>query len=77
MPSHLQFFLRADDGIRTRDPHLGKVLIGLRALSCRALTCGFVHPVVRREALTPSCCRAVYQGESEIRQTSAVGSWSE
>ena len=25
-------FLGADDGIRTRDPHLGKVLIGLHAI---------------------------------------------
>jgi hypothetical protein len=52
--------LRADDGIRTRDPHLGKVLIGLQGTSGRTLTCGSVHPVVRRIARFPIRCRAVY-----------------
>ena len=27
MPAEQDFYMRADDGIRTRDPHLGKVML--------------------------------------------------
>ena len=37
----------ADDGIRTRDPHLGKVPQRLHVVCSTLLTWAFVHPVVR------------------------------
>ncbi len=50
----------ADDGIRTRDPHLGKVTIRLQAVWSNALTGGFVRSVVRPVTSLPPCRRPVY-----------------
>jgi len=45
----------ADDGIRTRDPNLGKANQGVRLRAPRALTCAPVQPVVRRDGDFPPC----------------------
>ena len=58
----------ADDGIRTRDPHLGKVPIGLQPVFSRLLTWGFVRSVVRPGTPLPLCRRAVYLGSRQTRQ---------
>ena len=38
-------FIRADDGIRTRDPNLGKMLIYVLVVIPSPLACDCVHPV--------------------------------
>src|ERR1700693_4411589 len=43
MPSAWQF--GAEDGIRTRDPHLGKVMDLVQLVPCSPPTCGSVGPV--------------------------------
>jgi hypothetical protein len=53
-------FRGADDGIRTRDPHLGKAAERVYVVTPRAMTCGSVRPVVRRDAVFPPCRRALY-----------------
>jgi hypothetical protein len=40
-----QDFCGAEDGIRTRDPHLGKVGVFVRLVPARPVKCGSVHPV--------------------------------
>jgi len=54
------FRARADDGVRTRDPHLGKVTICLWAVCSHALTLGFVRPVVRPVTSLLPCRGPVY-----------------
>jgi len=51
-------FAGADDGIRTRDPNLGKVELAVPRVGCRPLTCASVRGVVRRMAPNPPCSRA-------------------
>jgi hypothetical protein len=41
----LTWYDGAQDGIRTRDPHLGKVVVFVRFGLLDPLTCGSVHPV--------------------------------
>jgi putative transposase len=50
----------ADDGIRTRDPHLGKVIRLVQCVHPSLPTCGWVHPVSTESAEIHPCCRAVY-----------------
>src|ERR1700694_4502453 len=57
-----QHFLGADDGIRTRDPHLGKVRKVVQGVRFRLLRWAFVHLVVRPVRSYPLCSRAVYLG---------------
>ena len=44
---------RAEDGIRTRDPHLGKVLDLVLGVSSTPLPCCSVHPVSTQSTSTP------------------------
>jgi hypothetical protein len=37
----------ADDGIRTRDPHLGKAAAAVHVVTLVPVTCGFIRLVVR------------------------------
>jgi len=49
LPVNWDFF-GADDGIRTRDPNLGKVLTWVFVVFPSQLTCGSVHPVSTESA---------------------------
>ena len=51
---------RADDGTRTRDPHLGKVPKDVQLVPSSPLTCGSVRGVLRPMALFPPRSRALY-----------------
>ena len=53
-------FSGADDGIRTRDPHLGRVILFVHRVRPSPLACESVHPVSIESAQIPACCRAVY-----------------
>jgi hypothetical protein len=41
----LTWYDGAEDGIRTRDPHLGKVVFFVSVVGPAPLACGSVHPV--------------------------------
>jgi hypothetical protein len=57
---HYLDFLGADDGIRTRDPHLGKVILFVQGVHPSPMDCVSVQPVSTESASDPACCRAVY-----------------
>jgi hypothetical protein len=46
IPIYLDF-LGADDGIRTRDPHLGKVMMFVLGVRCSPLTSSTISEIVR------------------------------
>jgi len=50
----------ADDGIRTRDPHLGKVRRSVQLVRSRVVTWTSVGKAVRLVHLVAACCRPVY-----------------
>jgi hypothetical protein len=50
------------NGVRTRDPHLGKVMNRLHVMCSTQLTWAFVHWLVRPAPPIPPCCRPVYHG---------------
>ncbi len=50
----------ADDGIRTRDPHLGKAVETVRPVLFGPVSWAFVRTVVRPDPLNPLCSRALY-----------------
>src|SRR5271165_3393830 len=65
----------ADDGIRTRDPHLGKVLGMVQPVRPSPLECGSVHPVstqstesnpVVERSTTSGTAPAVEEGDAEF-----------
>ena len=62
----------ADDGIRTRDPNLGKAKQGVRLTAPRALTCASVQPVVRQDGGFPPCGRPRYTTTSNDTVRSAI-----
>jgi hypothetical protein len=49
-----------DDGIRTRDPHLDKVIVFVHGVQPSLLDCDSVQPVSSESARDPPCCRPVY-----------------
>jgi hypothetical protein len=51
---------RADDGTRTRDPHLGKVGGVATLVWSSALTCSPVRPILQSVRPNPACCISVY-----------------
>ncbi len=53
-------FLRAEDGIRTRDPHLGKVFEFVHGVMTSALNWPPVYGKSTESAQIEPCCRAVY-----------------
>ena len=48
-----RYVLGADDGIRTRDPHLGKAARAVRLVLLRPLSWAFVRLVVRPDPPNP------------------------
>jgi hypothetical protein len=66
-----QHFFGADDGIRTRDPHLGKVLGNVQVEACGSLTCGSVRHFVHCVHLIRACRSVRYQGGGLYESTSA------
>ena len=51
---------RAEDGIRTRDPHLGKVFEFVHGVQASPLSWPPVHGTSTESARIRPCCRAVY-----------------
>ena len=58
--SPLTWYDGAEDGIRTRDPHLGKVRVFVRLGPASPLKCGSVHPVSTSVHPVRPCSRALY-----------------
>jgi len=52
----------ADDGIRTRDPHLGKVMGTVQVDRYKSFTCGCVGHIVHSVHLIRACRSARYHG---------------
>ena len=66
--------LGADDGTRTRDPHLGKAVEAVHLVLLKPFTWAFVRLVVRPGPLNPPCSRAVYfSNRAWFRSTRHVG----
>ena len=59
-----RYVLGADDGIRTRDPHLGKAAKAVHLVLIRPVNWSFVRAVVRSDRPHPACSRAVYYERS-------------
>jgi len=59
-PASRRYLLGTDDGIRTRDPHLGKAARAVRLVLLSPVTWPFVRPVVRPDRRNPPCSRTVY-----------------
>jgi hypothetical protein len=53
---------RAEDGIRTRDPHLGKVFEFVHGVMASPPTWPPVYGTSTESARIRPCCRAVYYG---------------
>ena len=62
LKNHLTCHYGAEDGIRTRDPHLGKVMDLVHLVPATPLECGSVHPVS-----SPSTASAAVLERSTIR----------
>jgi len=56
----MSHFLGADDGIRTRDPHLGKVMENVQMDAYRSFRCGCVRHFVQYVHLIRACRSALY-----------------
>ena len=54
VPGLIRTSIGADDGIRTRDPHLGKVVVPVRLLRPRPLTWSPVRRFVSAQAAQPA-----------------------
>ena len=66
-------FFGADDGIRTRDPHLGKVMGKVQVDRYKSLTCGSVRRVVHCIHPVRACRIALYHARSAFfRQGDAI-----
>ena len=57
----------AEDGIRTRDPHLGKVVPFVQGVHATALSCPAVYGMSTESARIKPCCRAVYYEIGPLR----------
>src|ERR1700691_4457206 len=62
-------FSRAEDGIRTRDPHLGKVIEFVYGVLGCPLSWRPVYGPSTESTRTQPCCRAVYYGIRRRPQT--------
>jgi len=62
----------ADDGIRTRDPHLGNVLVSVHSVTAHTFTCRSVRTNVHRVVFRPCSSGALYYGARSPRGTARV-----
>ena len=65
-------FCGADDGIRTRDPHLGNVPVSVHSVTARTFTCRSVRTNIHRAVFRPCSSGALYYEARSPRGTARV-----